>query len=73
MLESLFSEVAEVKVCNLIKKRLQHRCFPVNTAKCLRTAIFIEDLWWLLLQLLQKTVFFKFEIDKKAVNEFSLY
>ena len=27
-----------VKVCNLMKKRLQQRCFPVNIAKCLRTA-----------------------------------
>ena len=27
-----------LKVCNFIKKRLQHRCFPVNIAKFLRTA-----------------------------------
>ena len=27
---------------NLIKKRLQHRCFPVNIAKCLSTAFYIE-------------------------------
>ena len=26
-------------VCNFIKKRLQHRCFPVNIAKFLRTSI----------------------------------
>ena len=25
--------------CNFIKKRLQHRCFPVNVAKFLRTSI----------------------------------
>ena len=25
-----------------IKKRLQHRCFPVNIAKCLSTAFYIE-------------------------------
>ena len=25
--------------CNFIKKRLQHRCFPVNIAKFLRTFI----------------------------------
>ena len=33
--------------CNFIKKRLQHRCFPVNIAEFLRIAIFIEHIWWL--------------------------
>ena len=32
-----------------IKKRPQHRCFPVHFAKFLRTFIFIEHHWWLLL------------------------
>ena len=27
---------------NFIKKRHQHRCFPVNIAKCLSTAFYIE-------------------------------
>ena len=27
----------KVKACNFIKKRLWHRCFPVNLAKFLRT------------------------------------
>ena len=27
---------------NFINKRLQHRCFPVNIAKCLSTAFYIE-------------------------------
>ena len=49
MLESLFDKVAGLKVCNFIKKRLQHRCFPVNIAKFLRTVFFIEHHWWLLL------------------------
>ena len=39
MLESLFNKVAGLQCCNFIKKRLQHRCFPVNIAKFLRTAI----------------------------------
>ena len=34
----------------LLKKRLWHRCFPVNFVKFLRTPFFIEHLWWLLLQ-----------------------
>ena len=33
----------------LLKKRLWHRCFPVNFVKFLRTPISIEHLWWLLL------------------------
>ena len=38
VLESVFNKVAELKAGNFIKNRLQHRCFPVNIAKCLRTA-----------------------------------
>ena len=30
------------KACNYIKKRLQHKCLPVNTAKFLRTTILNE-------------------------------
>ena len=37
------------KTCNVIKKRLQHRCFPANIANFLRTAFFIEHFCWLLL------------------------
>ena len=33
------------------KKRLWHRCFPVNFVKFLRTSFFIEHLRWLLLNL----------------------
>ena len=35
MLESLFKKVAGLKACNFIKKRPQHRCFPVNIEKFL--------------------------------------
>ena len=33
--------------CNLIKKRLQHRCFSVKFGKFLRTSIFTEHLRWI--------------------------
>ena len=36
---------------NLLKKKIWHRCFPVNFAKFLRTPFFKEYLWWLLLKL----------------------
>ena len=39
LLESLFSKVADLKACNLMKKRLQHRFFLVNVEKVLRTPI----------------------------------
>ena len=35
----------------LLKKRLWHRCFPVNFGKFLRTPFFTEHLWWLFLHL----------------------
>ena len=37
----------------IIKKRLWHRCFPVNFAKFLRTPSFTEHLRWLLLKMRQ--------------------
>ena len=43
---SFFNKVA----ATLLKKRLWHRCFPVNLAKLLRTPFFTEHLRWLLLK-----------------------
>ena len=70
VLESLLNKFADLRACIFIKKRLQHRCFPVNIAKFLRATFFIEHLWWLLLYLLnQKFVSIKkkkdFQILKK--------
>ena len=49
VLEFFFKKIADLKACNFTKKRHQHRCFPVNIAKFLRTACFIGDIQWLLL------------------------
>ena len=38
-LESPFNKVAGLQACIFIKKKLQHRCFPVKFAKVLRTPI----------------------------------
>ena len=35
-------QVADLKTCNFIKKRLQHRCSPVKFAKFLRTSFLTE-------------------------------
>ena len=45
----IYVQVAGLKAYNLIKKRLQHRCFLVNVAKFLRSPFLIEQLRWLLL------------------------
>ena len=44
--ESLF--LIKLQACNFIKKRLRHRCFPVNAPKFLRTSFLTEHLRWLL-------------------------
>ena len=48
MLESLFWWSCRPQAATLSKKRLWHRCFPVNFTKFLRTIFFTEHLWWLL-------------------------
>ena len=58
VLEFLFNKVAGLKAYNFMKKRLRHRCFPVNIVKLLWTFSkiyrnFIEHLWWLLLDFLR--------------------
>ena len=65
-----------LKAFNFIKKRPQHRCFPVNIAKFLRTAFFIEHLRWLLLHLIKlyifklKTQAIQFEIVNCCLHEY---
>ena len=39
-----FKKVAGFRPITLLKKRLGHRCFPVNLMKFLRTPFFIEHL-----------------------------
>ena len=43
-----FSNMARLRP-TLLKKRLWHKCFPVNFAKFLRTPFFMEHFQWLLL------------------------
>ena len=49
VLESLFNQAAGLQVCSSLKKRLQHRCFPVRPAKFLKIPFFTEGFQWLLL------------------------
>ena len=45
-----FNKIAGLRAATLLKKRLWHRCFPVNFSKFLRTPFSIEHLRWLLLK-----------------------
>ena len=45
---SFLNKVAGLRPTTLLKKRLQHWCFPVNFVKFLRTPFFTENLQWLL-------------------------
>ena len=39
------------KACNFLKKRVQHRCFPVKFGNFLRTRFVTEHLRWVLLKI----------------------
>ena len=44
-----FNKAASLMPAAVLKKRLWHRCFPVNFAKFLRIPFLAEHLQWLLL------------------------
>ena len=54
-LDSLFNKVASLEACDLIKKRLQLSCFPLNIAKFLRTPILKNICERMLLRVLKPT------------------
>ena len=72
MLESPFNRLAGFKTCNFLKKRLQHRCFPVNIAKFLRTLILMKICEQLLLQFLLLTVNISSWVLVSALNSIGL-
>ena len=47
LLESLYNKVTGVRARNFVKKKFQHRCFPVKFEKSLRAPILTEHLQWL--------------------------
>ena len=42
-------ESLSLRPATLLKKKLWHKCFPMNFVKFLRTPFYKEHLWWLLL------------------------
>ena len=63
-----FNKVDGLGPATLLKKRLWHRCFPVNFANFLnfQNTFFMEHLWWLLLYKYNDC--FKFE-EKEHLNQ----
>ena len=55
VLESLLNKAADLQVCNFIKKKHQHRYFPVIIAKFLRIPI-LKNICERLLLFIQKSV-----------------
>ena len=52
---SLFlNKVVGLRPATLLKRRLWHRCFPVNFVKFLRTSFLTEHLRWLLLSFFRR-------------------
>ena len=49
-----WNKVAGRKTSKFIKKRIQHRCFPVNIAKFLLTPVFKDICVWLVLKIIKK-------------------
>ena len=64
-----------LKDCNFIKKRLQHRYFPVKFAKCWRTPFFKEHLHWMLLHIFPwinlDTVFSHLNLCSRLISDLS--
>ena len=72
VLESLFNKVEGLKVCKFIKKRLQHRCFPVNIANFLKTSI-LENINELLNFLNLKLITIEYSGRQKVLGVFQNY
>ena len=53
--ESFFGKVTGLQACNFIKKRLQHKVFPVDFAKFLKTLTLKNICEQLLLKMIQIT------------------
>ena len=51
---SFLKKITSLRPATLSKKRLWHRCFPVNFVKFLRIPFYIEHLLWLLLSCISK-------------------
>ena len=58
VLEFLFKKASDHQACKFIKKRLQHRYFPVNLAKS-SSIFFTEYFQWLVFKISNSNILFK--------------
>ena len=61
--KNTFLEISQKNACarvSFLKKRLWHRCFPVNFAKFLRISFLREHLRWLLLAFQSESTLYSF-------------
>ena len=72
VLESPFNRLAGLKTYNFLKNGIQHRCFPVNIAKFLRTLILTKICEQLFLQFLLLTVNISSLVLAFALNSIGL-
>ena len=63
-----FNKVKSLRPANYIKEKLSPRFFPVNFGKFLRKLIFIEHLWWLLLNITENIFAHTFNSFLRAMN-----
>ena len=64
----LFNKITDLKAATLLKKKLWHKCFPVNFAKFLRTP-YLQNTSERLLLILFVACFFIFSFTKNFRNE----
>ena len=69
----VFNRVTGLKACNIVKNKLQRRCFRVNIAKFLKTAILTEHLWWILLKILILVTQYSVTFCKILCGEYRFY
>ena len=65
--ESFLNKVAGLQDWNFIKKRLQHKCFPVKFAKFLRAPILKNIHKWLLLSILRPKFILKGDQERLTI------
>ena len=66
--EFFFNKIAGLRAATLLKKKLWHRCFPVNSAKFLRTP-FLQNTFGRLLLILFVACFLYFPLSKISATK----
>ena len=68
MLEAPFNKVEGLEAYNFIKKKPQHKCFPVKFAKFLRIIILKNICEWLLLNIKNKIILSTADTQESSIK-----